>query len=739
VDLDAKGPIRGVANNSAFYATPEDLAPLSAMGNVRLFGPVSDRPRFGQREGTVLLFNQVLGDGNPIQALSVIQRASGTASYARTGDDPLAITQTDALDTYRYSRRADRYKRNGASNGRPRVCFVADPNLSINRAFGLLSDNAVLASRGLPLVSPDTPETTVTDILRVSGRCGTGAGQYDEQTGANHQVIMGMHCCWHPKAGVSGDPNEHTLVFASLIAPGANTTFPAGYNNGVMYISLTAVNVDTGDVLWRNVAKDADPNAAENTAIQAATGSFVDDPGGGNMLDPPSANAPINIISNDLVVDTDYTYLAASWFIYVFNTATGAYLQRITVGRWSQEIQKIIIRNGLPRRYKSFPSGFDETLSPKSLVVVFKGTNGNNGAFVDSTTGKGPLPVDDARFIQALADWRSGVAEYRIFRNSDGTAKTAIGTIIEQLEFPEPTDGVTKTEVVAETAGGTPHYTLRFSSILDRNPRGCTPYAACRGVDPLPAYTSPGSAELASAPIFVGITNRGYGVSSATPTALTNANLGTAAGWAWPDSSCPPTSLVKLDGKGNKIWEKDTQSLLSLYNPVQTTQPALAWYNDIPTKTGAGGPEATIMGMVCDAAGDVYIAGKRNNYGSQPTSGVNVAKVNGETGQIVWQQNLSGIVWQHCIAISPLDGSVLVCGMRNDSWDDDGSGGTYKFLWRLSQSDGEVLDSLDLGLDETLWGTGVDAANNNWKSWDSGFSISVDQIGRVAFCTTPGV
>lgn len=780
MERQVSGPVRGVANSTAFIQTPMDLVPIAGMMNVRLHAPESDRPRFGQRPGTVPQFNQQLGNGNPVQAFGIIQRSSGTSAYERVDSSAQAMAFSASTDT-RYSRQATRFQRSaiGQYDGDPHVVFVASGNFSLDRAFGKLLDDdktgggPPIDQRGNAVVGIDRPlhanegagPATMSDILMVSGRKGTAAGDYDEPDAKDHQVIMALQTAWHPRAGVAGDANEHTLVFTALIAPGPltlHTTLPVGYTDGCLYTSITAVDADTGAILWRNVIKDTGPVLAVDTAIRGSALTCIDDPGG----DIFGSNAPVNIIAKSLDVQTDYTFVCAGPYIYVFNTTSGKYLQRASIGSssspngWAKETQRTMVRRGLPRSYEGLTGPFAPA---NSLLCLFVGSNANDTTapfnIRDNTTGVGPLPgSDDARFIQAISHWRSGLAEFLI---SPVPIDTVGATVLTRQQFPGSNDPQ-PTQTVAETVAGVGHKTLRFSSVLARHPRGGLSYAGCVWPDPLFTYPDPGgsvpfpqpgqTAKTIAADVFYcGFTNRGFGINSVAPAALTNPTYGAAAGWLWPDSSVPPTTVAKFNADGTLAWEVDSESLLRLYEPLSGSRAGVVpYYNDIPTSNGVNGPEATIMGMACDAAGDVYIAGKRNNNPSQPTSGFNVMKLSEADGRIIWRANLAGIIYQHCVKVSPVDGSIFVCGMRNDTWNDpDGTVGTihdgdYATLWKLSPVDGEVLASLDLGLDDTLWspgtGTGDPTAGYNvWKHYCSAVSLDIDRSGRIAFATNPGV
>jgi len=755
---EVHGPAGGVANNSAYIKTPEKYVPIGNMRNTRLFGSRTDRPRFGQRPGLELMVPNQLGNGNAVQAFHVIKRSSGQSGLVRA--DSGEITFTDATSESRF---AEPLARPGgvAGTGSPYVGFVMDPNFGIARAFGRVGDTAVPdTDGGYPLESYDSGNAGVADILRIAACTGVAAGDYQERAGNLHQVVMGMQCAWHPNAGVAGDANEHTLIFTSLVVPGHNSkpisgvvfTDGAFTPQGAAYCTITAINAETGTIKWRNVIKDWDSNASTvMPTVDLLAAGTLNRRFAVTMPDTVVYDAPLNLFSNSIVVDTDYTYVTAGFFLYVFNTTSGKYLQRTDAGKWSQEAQHVVIRNGLPREYANLVGPWPATTARKSLLLLFTGTNANGsndigGAFTDLLDGQ-----PGEQFVQALAHWRSGLAEYQINLDANGNALDAAGsTVLTRRVFPAVADNTgipwtgnpaTGSEKIKETSAGVVHGTLRFSSILGRNPRGGIAFAMCGGIDPITVTTATTSDVAAQRPVYVGITNRGWGVNSNNPVILAPGTFEAGAGWSRPDSTSSPIStVIALNAVGTLRWEADSRSVLKAYDPLGVL--AVDWQNDIPTNNGDGGPEATIMGMAIDAQGNLYVAGKKNApYTS--ASGNNCFKIEPTAGRVLWQANLGSMIYQHCVAVDPTDNSPIFCGMRNPKWtgaDPDGAGpdpARYAFLWKLSSVDGGITKFLDMGLARTLWAFGADA--NGWDRWHSAFGVSVDRRGRIAFVTSPGV
>lgn len=75
-------PYRGVSNATPYYETPGDLCPPESMVNVRCFVPEEDRASIGQRPGLARKFTQRIGNGNAVQAMKAVTRASVVSGYS---------------------------------------------------------------------------------------------------------------------------------------------------------------------------------------------------------------------------------------------------------------------------------------------------------------------------------------------------------------------------------------------------------------------------------------------------------------------------------------------------------------------------------------------------------------------------------------------------------------------------------------------------------------------------------
>jgi hypothetical protein len=373
---------------------------------------------------------------------------------------------------------------------------------------------------------------------------------------------------------------------------------------------------------------------------------------------------------NSIRVYANYTYVTAGPYIYVYRTSDGFYLKRYNVSGWAEEVQ-------------------DVRLGPLGgLYCLFTGTG----------TVSGIIPADTA-FVHEGQHVRSGVALFQVNADTGNSS-------------PNPLTHVAFGQTLTTGPNYENHQTFRFSEHLFRgfdgaavrtNPRGCLPF---------------GFALDASGNVFCSFTNRGWGKTLATDP---------------PDFSFAPTTVCKIGGTaatlGTLRWEGDTQSVLDDYQAPSGAH----MLNDIPgggtinrqwpvglaSVHGPGGDEPSVDSLCCDAAGDVYAGGHRNQ--ADPANGTNVYKLSGLDGTPQWSINLSGMIYQHCMAIDPTDGNLVVGGERNSDWEgaDPGTGPRQAHLWKLNAGNGAVMWHQDLG------------------SAVSCFGVDVNTAGQVAYCTPP--
>jgi hypothetical protein len=344
-------------------------------------------------------------------------------------------------------------------------------------------------------------------------------------------------------------------------------------------------------------------------------------------------SAAIPVYANQIAVSEDYVFVAASFWIWVFNATTGAYLARYDIDGWSGEVMSVAVR----------PDGF--------LVAAFFGTSRT------ATLPNQPSLTQDGYSSQFK---RSGVALFEITNNSTAPlVRTRYGDSLAASHLWYESD----------------HGYARLSECLNRAPRGCVPWTLAVGPDNS---------------VFVGITNQGWAWEG-------------AAGSYKPDGTVGYTSLVKLDADGFLDWEVDTQSRRVPYTGSWGT-----WYNDIPQVDGdddyenTGTPKSSVMAIVVDSVGDVYIGGQRNL-----TAATSVHKISGSTGSRLWSMDAGGCVEQHAMALDPTDGNVWVGVMKNSSW--TGASGVQATLLKLNSITGTVLSTYitDAAPALGVWGVAV--------------------------------
>lgn len=378
------------------------------------------------------------------------------------------------------------------------------------------------------------------------------------------------------------------------------------------------------------------------------------------------------IVPNSIRVYGTYTYVSASPYIYVFRTSDGKYLKRYNVSGWAEEIQDVRL---------SVSGG---------LYVLFTGSRAVSGI----------VPADTA-FVHEGLHVRAGVALFQVNADTGDAA-------------PNPLTHVAFGQTLTTGANYENHQTFRFSEHLFRgydgaavrtNPRGCLPF---------------GFAIDAAGNIYCSFTNRGWGKTVASDS---------------PGSGFAPTVVCKIGGVNNSQfgrlqWEADALggSILDQY----VTPGGATVYNDIPgggtldrqvpvglaSVNGPGGDEPTIDSLCCDAAGDLYGGGHRTQLDTH--GGFNVFKWSGTDGTQLWAVRLSGMVYQHCMAVDPTDGNIVVGGERNSAWEgsnQDGTGEKQAHLWKLSAASGAVMWHQDLNTNVSCFG------------------VDVNTLGRIAYCT----
>lgn len=261
------------------------------------------------------------------------------------------------------------------------------------------------------------------------------------------------------------------------------------------------------------------------------------------------------------------------------------------------------------------------------------------------------------------------------------------------------------------TGGENNHGTLRFSSVLQRQPRGMIPWGFVRL-----------SAARNNDYVVIG-TNRGWNATGSLP----------------PNSDQAPTTVVRISQQGytattpiTRVWERDTYSRLDphIVTPIGGGA-AITIYNDIPAgipgnntpvgSFGPGGPESSLNAIAVDRDDNLYVGGR--TVGT-PLGNRNVFSLSPD-GDIRWSAALGDAtvpsgqfmnIHQHCIVVDPTDQNIWVGGKRNGAW--TGNQGNQAHLWKLSRDTGQVIQYADLNVsDRNVYG------------------LAVNEDGQVAYVT----
>ncbi len=115
-------PVRGVSDKTSSVDQPAEFAPVDSARNVIAYTGSDQRQRMGTRFGTSKMFPQQFGNGNPVQAFCVVERASGTTGLV-AGD----LTDIDGTNRVAASLKGH--------------CFVIDP---IGSMFVAIEDSRAI-------------------------------------------------------------------------------------------------------------------------------------------------------------------------------------------------------------------------------------------------------------------------------------------------------------------------------------------------------------------------------------------------------------------------------------------------------------------------------------------------------------------------------------------------------------------------------------------------------------------
>lgn len=285
---------------------------------------------------------------------------------------------------------------------------------------------------------------------------------------------------------------------------------------------------------------------------------------------------------------------------------------------------------------------YKPTTGDPILYVLFKGTRGA-GTYQG---GIGGGVIEEGKWA---AEFRAGVQKYRIASESD----TVLTTYLE-IFGQQKTSGDDYYEA--------DHGYFRISEQSALAPHGAT--VTSMAVSP------------ADGSIYITRCNRGWGPNNSISD-------------FHPKDPLPFISLMKVSASGVVEWEIDTDSVREVGDG--------GYINDIPIGPG---DDPTLLQAVCDADGNVFVAGRRNLFD------YSILKVH-KDGYMIWGETLTSSTLPSAhreggIFIDPTDQGVITVADRNSDW----TGATgYAHVWKLDNERGTVIWSNDLN--EGVSGLGV--------------------------------
>lgn len=320
--------------------------------------------------------------------------------------------------------------------------------------------------------------------------------------------------------------------------------FCVGWHPTAKRFAQVIIALNGGKVVSHVAYMDADPSSATfRQALWTATCEDKD-PGGS------AGSVPIN--ANQVLVDTTFTFVVGSAYVYVFLTADGTYVKRTNLYGWAQECKGICKRT----------DGRLAILMDGSMAQV--GPVTTNSASL-TTPSNNPADHEGRHF-------RAGVWLFDI------TSDTSVnGTPLTPVQFGAKKDGAyTYYE---------DHPYFRFSENGAAQPRG---------------YIVNGICALADGGVAVARCNRGWGPNNTFR----------------PDFSVPrlPVAVISA-GTSDAVLsgEYDFDSIEDAYTGSFSGSP---YYNDIPkpgnTSNSPTDPHPSADCIAADPDGNLYVAGRKH-------------------------------------------------------------------------------------------------------------------------------
>ncbi len=508
----------------------------------------------------------------------------------------------------------------------------------------------------------------------------------------------GFYACWH-----SRDPD--VAYFGTLTIDTAHVT------SGAWICGLSRVHVPSGTITHQTYVVDADPGYSV-----------------------PLGGTPADVFPNVIRQHGPYLYVAARHHVYVYHADTLSYLGRTAVP-WAVEVQDIRIREYGGRHY---------------VLALYSGSVVATGPVVWDT-GAGPFETFGEHF-------RAGI---HCFAPVYGQTHPVLGfppvaySAWAGLTFPP----------ASEASAVTPGQTTLYSLPLITGRAASDPYYEAHQGYRISEWSASRSAGIGRIPYsfavdsqmraYVTTANQGFGpdplanavqrpngpanVSADNPYITIGRHLlgrafeSDGPVLSWSSMAMDPAAAVRY-GCGEAVggWERDIDR--GSYRRTYSWNGGTYRCDIPPILTGGGRDPAnedyapTAYAVALHEEYDrIIVAGRRPATNSDRP---NVWCIRASDGVTMWSTHVTGLVQQHCIAIDPASGNVLVGFNRNQTgvW----GGGAWAEMAEFDMQSGSLVRAWDFTADVTINGyiTATYAAC-------ACYAVDVNSRGQVLMALAP--
>lgn len=413
----------------------------------------------------------------------------------------------------------------------------------------------------------------------------------------------------------------------------------------------------------------------------------------------PGWTAPMpsmgSIYPNQFLQHGPYLFVCAYNYVYVFDADDLTYLYRIA-NTWGVENQQ-------------------------ARVVTVEGVNYLMVLFTGAVVPSGPVAPDTSVAPQEAfgEHFRTGVICYEI-QYADESTETAVDVgdaALVAVPFPQGTE--------SGDGGYENHRTYRMGEYSVTRPVGRLSYSF--DIDP------------DSLALFVGSCNQGFGYDPLLNAdqrpqnkpyiTISRHNIEQAFDLDDTAYIAPATSSrygCHSDAGG---WERDTQSYRRAFtwgaDTYRTDIPPIVNFARIPSLEEYA-PSAYAVQLSLDKT-RVIVGGRRPTPGA---ASPNLHCLDALSGAPLWTQDVAGLVQQHCIAVDPTTGNLIVAFARNFEW--FGSNNAQAMLAEIDIVSGTILRTFDL--------TDAVMVNGYIETIPHGvYSVAVNSRGQIAIAVAPFV